>query len=99
MPASSSAIRAVATEKWPKRSSRLARFASMWSLGTKSSTSAALWLRKIEGSKRVTVRTAERWRRSPSQSPSRVRPMGVTAPIPVMTTRRRSGTTDSFLEE
>ena len=80
---------AAAIESCPKRSSRLARFASMWSSASKSRTSAALRLRQRSGSKRVTVSTAERRARSPAQRPSAVVPMGVTGPSPVTTTRRR----------
>ena len=85
---------AAATENWPKRSSRFARFASMIVARHRSrSTSAALWLRKIDGSKRVSVATADRSRaqRRPTVR-SRPMPIGVIAPIPVTTTRRRSAT-------
>jgi len=66
----------------------LTRFASRKSLASNSVTSAALWLRKIEGSNRVTERTAERVLRTPFHNPSRVMPMGVMAPMPVIATRR-----------
>src|ERR1035437_5370665 len=92
MPESSTAWRAHATEKELKRSSRFAFFASMKSSASKSLISAALRLRHIAGSNRVIVETAERSRRSPSHSPSRPNPMGVTAPIPVTATRLRSVT-------
>ena len=52
-------------------------------------TSAALWLRKIDGSKRVSDRTADRSARTPSHMVGPVMPIGVMAPIPVTTTRRR----------
>ena len=56
--------------------------------GSKSSTSPAMWLRNGDGSNRVISRTAERCARSPDHSPSRVMPIGVIAPIPVITTLR-----------
>src|SRR3954466_864715 len=46
----------------------------------------------IEGSNRVMQRIAERRSWSPAQSPSTPRPIGVTAPTPVITTRRGSDT-------
>src|SRR5438445_3107256 len=86
--ASASANRALMTASCEKRSSRLARFASRWSWGRKSGISAAMRLRKGVGSKRVTARTAERRATRPAHSPSAAVPIGVTAPTPVMTTRR-----------
>src|SRR3989475_478368 len=86
--ASASANRALMTASCEKRSSRLARFASRWSWGRKSGISAAMRVRKGVGSKRVTARTAERRATRPAHSPSAAVPIGVTAPTPVMTTRR-----------
>src|SRR6185437_2977600 len=85
---SSIACLAAATENCPNLSSRRARLLSMKSFGSKSGTSAALWLRKIDGSNRVSERTADRSRRTPSHIPSFVDPIGVIAPIPVITTLR-----------
>src|SRR3954453_15271086 len=42
----------------------------------------------MEGSNRVMQRTAERRSSSPCQSPSTPMPIGVMAPMPVITTRR-----------
>src|SRR6266480_5308029 len=86
--ASARASRALVTASWEKRSSRLARFAARWSWGRKSGISAAMRLRNGVGSKRVISRTAERRAVSPCHSPSAAVPIGVTAPTPVMTTRR-----------
>src|SRR5574338_1201234 len=47
--------------------------------------------RNGSASKRVTLRTAEAPARSPARSWSRPTPIGVTAPGPVMTTRRSAG--------
>src|SRR2546422_3278422 len=86
--ASASANRALMTASCEKRSSRLARFASRWSWGRKSGISAAMRLRKGVGSKRVSSRTAERRATRPAHKPSTAVPIGVTAPTPVITTRR-----------
>src|SRR6266513_746175 len=86
--ASARASRALVTASWEKRSSRLARFAARWSWGRKSGISAAMRLLNGVGSKRVISRTAERRAVSPCHSPSAAVPIGVTAPTPVMTTRR-----------
>src|SRR5437773_3176147 len=86
--ASATASRALATASCEKRSSRLARFAARWSRGRKSGISAAMRLRNGVGSKRVISRTAERRAVSPAHRPSTAVPMGVTAPTPVIRTRR-----------
>src|SRR6266699_3160028 len=86
--ASARASRALVTASWEKRSSRLARFALRWSCGRKSGISAAMRLLNGVGSKRVISRTAERRAVSPCHRPSAAVPIGVTAPTPVMTTRR-----------
>src|SRR6185312_12003229 len=65
-----------------------ARFFSRKSLGSKSRTSAARWLRNGDGSNRDTSVTADRCARSPHHRPSTVVPIGVMQPIPVITTRR-----------
>src|SRR5207249_8036952 len=71
-------------------SSRLARRVPRKSTGSKPRTSAPTWLLNGEGSNRLMRVTAERCARSPLQRPSTPTPIGVTAPIPVMTTRRES---------
>src|SRR5438445_3933392 len=86
--ASASARRALATASCEKRSSRLARLASRWSCGWKSGISAAMRLLNGAGSNRVISRTAERRATRPAQRPSAAVPIGVTAPTPVITTRR-----------
>src|SRR3989454_2237354 len=86
--ASASAKRALVTASCEERSSRLERFVSRWSWGRKSGISAAMRLRKGVGSNRVTARTAERLATRPAHSPSAAVPIGVTAPTPVITTRR-----------
>ena len=60
----------------------------MNAVGSKSSTCAAIVLRKGEASKRFSARTGERARWRPSQSASMPIPDGVIGPIPVTTTRR-----------
>ena len=86
--ASATASRALVTASCEKRSSRLARFASRWSCGRKSGISAAIRLRNRVGSNRVISRTAERRAVRPDHKPSAPVPIGVTAPTPVITTRR-----------
>src|SRR5438132_7554452 len=86
--ASASARRALATASCEKRSSRFARLASRWSCGWKSGISAAMRLLNGAGSNRVISRTAERRATRPAQRPSAAVPIGVTAPTPVITTRR-----------
>src|SRR5437762_1174303 len=49
-----------------------------------------MWLRNGAGSKRVSVCTADTRAWRPLHKPSAAVPIGVTAPIPVMTTRRKS---------
>src|SRR5690606_5470096 len=85
--ADSSAIRAPATANWVNRSMRRASLRSMKSVGSKSRTSAPIWVGKGDGSKRWIRRTAERPLTSPSHRASTPTPKGVTAPMPVMTTR------------
>jgi hypothetical protein len=77
-----------ATLNWENRSSRRTRRSSRWSSGEKSATSPAIRDLNMEGSKRVIHRMADSRRIRPSQSPSTPSPMGVMAPMPVITTLR-----------
>ena len=86
--ACSTARRAAVTLRALNRSSRRARRASRWLAGSKSSICAAILDGKDDASKRSITRTADRFARTPLQRPSTPVPIGVTAPMPVMTTRR-----------
>ena len=94
MPLSATASLPAAIAKWMNRLIRRAILASMWSVGWKSSTSAAMRTSCADASKlwinRVPVTPACRF----AQYVGKSLPMGITAPRPVITARRagsRSG--------
>src|SRR5262245_24438003 len=60
----------------------------MYSVGSNAGTSAATWQRKPLASKSVTRRIPRRPPATPAQNSWRPVPIGVTAPMPVITTRR-----------
>ena len=91
-PASSHASCDPAREKCVTRSVRRASFASSQREGSKSGTSPASRTARGEASKCSILRMPFRPFVRPAQNSSTPVPTGVTGPMPVMTTRRASGT-------
>src|SRR5690606_7258198 len=89
-PAWATASRAAATANWAKRSARRASFASITEVGSKPFTSPAMRTGRWSTGTRVTGPMPERPSTTARQEDSTSRPTGVTAPRPVMTTRRES---------
>src|SRR5574341_460555 len=88
MPASCQASRAAVKASWVDRSSRRASFVPSVTVGSKSVHSAATLEGTSSGSTRVKGPTPERPAVMASQYALTPTPTGVTAPVPVTTTRR-----------
>src|SRR6266540_3166957 len=91
-PASSQASLADAIEKWTNRSVRRASFTSSHVETSNPSTSPANFTGRSEGSNLVILRIPLRPEVAPAQKSSTPMPIGVTGPMPVITTLRSADT-------
>src|SRR6266542_3283953 len=94
--ASSTAMVAQATAYLRKGSNLRSSFLSMYLRGSNPFSSPAMRVGKSVASKRVMGPMPERPSRRPAQNSSAVLPRGVTAPTPVITTRRLSMAIDGI---